>query len=553
MLPDPTTILGPIMYEYEGSPPPWLVDMMASDKGPSQEHANVRQHQSSGATIDELQTRDGINEVLIKGKQPQLEEQARQEVIGKAHDEVLKNMLKMMESGNAQGFVYGVVLEDGKVVGGASDGLKGWWNENVRFEQNGPAALAKYRANIELNTTVSRSVTRLQYSLIDIQDRTLRFIISSLLQHCDPPQRRFPFDKGIAPPWWPSGYEHWWPCEGISNEAEEPPPYKKPHNLKKAWKVAILTAIVKHMLPNYKKMLRLVKHSRRLQEKMTIKENTIWTQFVMKEKDLYFELNPNDALPSASTASSLGKGIISSGSDPGDSEDVESFEEDENEEKDGINPLIPTLLNNYSSTPNEGRQKRLLIEGDGSLGPHNGQNLGFSNRNTRAAHHFNSQYQNEFDVGLSTGMVMPTVDQNRSHLFNITQSMSSDISSGRSSLTNASSLGIPFGSTANMMSQQNLLNQGSNQDNLAFRIQPDNHSQRSRMGTNISRQGIAQMGSNLQMQTRDSYLNRNLPIQQSAQVSHENQAGGSPTSLGRNSKLSPTDLVELLNAELRKQ
>lgn len=52
------------------------------------------------------------------------------------------------------------------------------------------------------------------------------------MQHCSPPQRRFPLEKGVPPPWWPSSNEEWWPQLGLPKD-QGPPPYKKPDDLKK--------------------------------------------------------------------------------------------------------------------------------------------------------------------------------------------------------------------------------------------------------------------------------------------------------------------------------
>ncbi|RAL43148.1 hypothetical protein DM860_009930 [Cuscuta australis] len=81
------------------------------------------------------------------------------------------------------------------------------------------------------------------------------------MQHCDPPQRRFPLEKGVPPPWWPTGDEEWWHQLGIPMEQRGPPPYKKPHDLKKAWKVGVLTAVIKHMSHDITKIRKLVRQS----------------------------------------------------------------------------------------------------------------------------------------------------------------------------------------------------------------------------------------------------------------------------------------------------
>ncbi|KAK7852769.1 protein ethylene insensitive 3 [Quercus suber] len=82
--------------------------------------------------------KEGID--LVKQRQSQ--EQARRKKMSRAQDGILKYMLKMMEVCKAQGFVYGIIPEKGKPVTGASDNLREWWKDKVRFDRNGPAAIA---------------------------------------------------------------------------------------------------------------------------------------------------------------------------------------------------------------------------------------------------------------------------------------------------------------------------------------------------------------------------------------------------------------------------
>lgn len=65
-----------------------------------------------------------------------------------------------------------------------------------------------------------------------------------------------------------------------------PPPYKKPHDLKKAWKVTVLAGIIKHMSPDLDRMRDLVKHSKSLQNKMSSKESGTWSKVVNREEDI---------------------------------------------------------------------------------------------------------------------------------------------------------------------------------------------------------------------------------------------------------------------------
>ncbi|GAB2233705.1 hypothetical protein Droror1_Dr00002934 [Drosera rotundifolia] len=243
-------------------------------------------------------------------KQRQTQEQARRKKMSRAQDGILKYMLKMMEVCKAQGFVYGIVLEKGKPVTGASDNLREWWKEKVRFDRNGPAAIAKYQADHAILGADEgcNSVGPTPRTLLELQDTTLGSILSALMQHCDPPQRRFPLDKGIPPPWWPTGNEEWWPQLGLPRD-HPPPPYKKPHDLKKAWKVGVLTSVIKHMSPDIDKIRKLVRQSKCLQDKMTAKESATWLSIINHEEELARELYP-DQRPPPFSSSSCGSGSL---------------------------------------------------------------------------------------------------------------------------------------------------------------------------------------------------------------------------------------------------
>lgn len=77
--------------------------------------------------------------------------------------------------------------------------------------------------------------------------------------------------KGLPPPWWPTGKEVWWGEQGVSQEYGPigQPPYRKAHDLKKAWKVSVLAAVIKHMSPN-----------------LTAKETATWSKVVDQEQAL---------------------------------------------------------------------------------------------------------------------------------------------------------------------------------------------------------------------------------------------------------------------------
>uniref|UniRef100_A0A803NC65 Ethylene insensitive 3-like DNA-binding domain-containing protein n=1 Tax=Chenopodium quinoa TaxID=63459 RepID=A0A803NC65_CHEQI len=218
-----------------------------------------------------------------KQKPKQTSDQARRKKMSRAQDGILKYMLKLMEVCKARGFVYGIIPEKGKPVSGASDNLRAWWKEKVKFDKNGPAAINKYEADC-LAMSEGASNGNGQNTLQELQDATLGSLLSSLMQHCNPPQRKFPLEKGVPPPWWPSGDEEWW--SKLSLPKGQSPPYKKPHDLKKMWKVGVLTAVIKHMSPDIAKIRRLVRQSKCLQDKMTAKESSIWLGVLGREESL---------------------------------------------------------------------------------------------------------------------------------------------------------------------------------------------------------------------------------------------------------------------------
>ncbi|KHG30097.1 ethylene insensitive 3-like 3 protein [Gossypium arboreum] len=85
-------------------------------------------------------------QAVEKQKSKQASDQARRKKMSRAQDGILKYMLKLMEVCKARGFVYGIIPEKGKPVSGASDNIRSWWKEKVKFDKNGPAAIAKYEA-----------------------------------------------------------------------------------------------------------------------------------------------------------------------------------------------------------------------------------------------------------------------------------------------------------------------------------------------------------------------------------------------------------------------
>lgn len=230
-------------------------------------------------------------------KPAQTEELARKKRFSRVQDAILRCMLRTMEDCNAQGFVYGIIPENGKTVTGASESLRGWWKEKVRFNHNGPAAVAKYASeNAAPSLGEQKSDINIREKLHEMQDTTLGSLLSALMQHCNPPQRKFPLEKGVPPPWWPQPCENWWIELGFPTDKGRPP-YKKPHDLKKVWKVGVLTAVIKHLSPNTDKIRHLIKQSKCLQDKMTAKESSMWSAVIDQEDRSYRKLYPDTQLP----------------------------------------------------------------------------------------------------------------------------------------------------------------------------------------------------------------------------------------------------------------
>ncbi|CAD5164365.1 unnamed protein product [Musa acuminata subsp. malaccensis] len=226
------------------------------------------------------------------------QEQSRRKKLARSQEKILNEMLELIEEGLAQGFVYGIVPYKGKPVIGASNNLRKWWKETVRFDRNGPAAISTYQRDSCTNVIgkENTSESSVPEALQELQDTTLGSLLSALMPYCDPPQRRFPLEKGIPPPWWPNMSEEWWREMSLPKDPS-PPPYKKPHDLKKAWKVSVLIAVIKHLLPDVEKIQRLIEKSKGLQDKITAKEVDILNAVIRRELKKYFGLQHNAPPP----------------------------------------------------------------------------------------------------------------------------------------------------------------------------------------------------------------------------------------------------------------
>nr|ASU91634.1 EIL1 [Gerbera hybrid cultivar] len=356
-------------------------------------------------------------------KQRQSQEQARRKKMSRAQDGILKYMLKMMEVCKAQGFVYGIIPEKGKPVSGASDNLREWWKDKVRFDRNGPAAVAKFQvANPTQGEHESSSpIGPTPQTLQELQDTTLGSLLSALMQHCDPPQRRFPLEKGVPPPWWPTGNEEWWAQLGLQQDQAGPPPYKKPHDLKKAWKVGVLTAVIKHMFPDIAKIRKLVRQSKCLQDKMTAKESATWLAVINQEEALAKELYPEQC---AYNLSSGWSGSFAINDDAGEY-DVEDIKPNN---LDLVNLVKTDRKRKNPSTPSNEIIDHKVYTCEFPKCPYNHSFHGFHDRSLRDNHQLNcpfrstnpGQFVHNFHLNESKpGVVFPLVAESVQPAFDL--------------------------------------------------------------------------------------------------------------------------------------
>uniref|UniRef100_A0A0C9RMI2 TSA: Wollemia nobilis Ref_Wollemi_Transcript_10848_3223 transcribed RNA sequence n=1 Tax=Wollemia nobilis TaxID=56998 RepID=A0A0C9RMI2_9CONI len=364
-----------------------------------------------------IKERRKVNDVVDNAKERQSQEQARRKKMSRAQDGILKYMLKMMEVCKAQGFVYGIIPEKGKPVTGASDNLRAWWKEKVRFDRNGPAAIAKYQQENALPGKDECGSTGVStpHTLQELQDTTLGSLLSALMQHCDPPQRKYPLEKGVPPPWWPTGDEDWWPQLGLP-KGNGSPPYKKPHDLKKAWKVGVLTAVIKHLSPDIAKIRKLVRQSKCLQDKMTAKESSTWLAVVNQEEALCRQQNPNSCMLTGFAGGGNSGSLISGSSGEYDVEGLDEVPDplnpknhvqgDEIQDLDLFNTTIGE--NGCWSIPNNQNAKltkKRKVEEDALMQgqkfytcphegcPYNEQTHGFLDQNLRNVHQSTCSYR----------------------------------------------------------------------------------------------------------------------------------------------------------------
>ncbi|XP_074588050.1 protein ETHYLENE-INSENSITIVE 3-like 1a [Curcuma longa] len=205
--------------------------------------------------------------------------QSQRKRLARSQGRILESLTALMEEGVIEGFVFGLVPCNGEAVGGASANLRAWWKDAVRFDRDGPAAMAAHCA--EARSQLVMADFSIPAALAELQDGILSSLISALMPICEPPQRKFPLRKGNPPPWWPAAEEE-------EEEDWSRPPYKKPHDLKKSWKVSVLIAILRHLMPDVDRIQHSVERSVCLQDKITAKEVEILDAVLAHELKSHF-------------------------------------------------------------------------------------------------------------------------------------------------------------------------------------------------------------------------------------------------------------------------
>ncbi|RWV82931.1 hypothetical protein GW17_00055527, partial [Ensete ventricosum] len=75
-------------------------------------------------------------------------------------EEIMRHMSRLTDACNVQGFVYGLIWEKGKLLTGASNGLKDWWQDKVQFDKNGPPVREEVEVGPPHDEQMAVDVTR---------------------------------------------------------------------------------------------------------------------------------------------------------------------------------------------------------------------------------------------------------------------------------------------------------------------------------------------------------------------------------------------------------
>ncbi|KAG8081142.1 hypothetical protein GUJ93_ZPchr0007g3699 [Zizania palustris] len=124
-------------------------------------------------------------------------------------------------------------------------------------------------------TPWSAPAVSLAVTLFRFQNSTLERMMTELMRECTPPLRAQDRKSGGPPSWWPTAAEPWWFSEVVvhlrGRQMDTPVPFATPRRLKRAEKVAVLVAAVKHITPDFGRISAAANRSR-----LTELEASLW-------------------------------------------------------------------------------------------------------------------------------------------------------------------------------------------------------------------------------------------------------------------------------------
>lgn len=124
-------------------------------------------------------------------------------------------------------------------------------------------------------------------ALDKMDNSSLGRMLSALMPACHPPLLHHQSKTGAPPPWWPKGTEDWWVPEVVAHldtvAVHTPVPFASSYSLKKVQKVAVLVAIVKHLVPDFARITTTVMHS----GKLSVPEISLWHSGLNNERAKY--------------------------------------------------------------------------------------------------------------------------------------------------------------------------------------------------------------------------------------------------------------------------
>lgn len=316
------------------------------------------------------------------------------------HDQkVAKFMHWVMKAFEAKGYVFGIISKDCKAISGSSPNLEQWWKDQC-FSYKAPRVIAKYGKKKAILDKLLKNNSKRFYirpSLSNIRDTILSFVLSALIKKCNPPQRNFPFGKGVPPPWWPTGNEEWLPQ--LNLKIQGPPPYKMPHDLKKDSKVMVIMAAIKHLCVDVQSVRELMLEANALTERLSTEDYEIWLHVLCQEEERLEEIDPAGMFSPAS--SSKGKDIVTNDNSNCDAE---------GEAMDTRNVIEASNLPNHQFSNMEEAAERQSHEGAAAAhqiwGGLNGTNPDLTNMN-------NHPSANPYLTPFTGNAITPIADQSQ--------------------------------------------------------------------------------------------------------------------------------------------